>query len=134
MENKRVLLFGYSKGNLGNDLFVYILTKKYKNVEFFIHINEEKYKKAFENISNLNCLDSDRNVDNINIDEYDAFIYVGGSIFMESEYGWNEAKEFNKFLQKVKEKNKPFFYITCNFRTIQNKRIFKFNSRKFKTM
>ncbi len=117
-ENKRVLLFAYSKANLGDDLFVYILANKFPDVHFFIHINDEKYKRAFENVRNLKFLEEAREVDNININDYDAFIYVGGSIFIESEYGRNEAKEFYKFIKKVKGGNKPFFYMSCNFRTI----------------
>lgn len=115
MESKKILLFTYSKANLGDDLFVYILAKKYSDVEFFVHINDERYKKAFQNLKNLKCLEDAREVKKVNIDDYDAFIYVGGSIFIESEYGRHEAREFNKFIKRVKEKNKPFFYMNCNF-------------------
>ena len=48
MEKKKVLLFTYSKANFGDDLFVYILANRYKNIEFYIQIQEPKYKKAFE--------------------------------------------------------------------------------------
>lgn len=34
---------------------------------------------------------------------------------MESEYGMHEMKEFNKFIKRCKEKNKKFFYMSCNF-------------------
>lgn len=115
MGNKKVLIFAYSKANLGDDLFICVLTNKYKNVDFFIHVQDEMFNKAFKNYENLKILDDERLVDNVNIDDYDGFIYVGGSIFIESEYGWHEAKEFNKFIKRVKEKNKPFFYISCNF-------------------
>ena len=47
MEKKKVLLFTYSKANFGDDLFVYILANRYKNIEFYIQIQEPKYKKAF---------------------------------------------------------------------------------------
>jgi colanic acid/amylovoran biosynthesis protein len=115
MEKKKVLLFTYSKANFGDDLFVYILANRYKNIEFYIQIQEPKYKKAFENLHNVIILNEAREVDKINVNEFDAFVYVGGSIFIESEYGKHEAKEFNKFIKKVKENGKPFFYMTCNF-------------------
>ena len=44
MEKKKVLLFTYSKANFGDDLFVYILANRYKNIEFYIQIQEPKYK------------------------------------------------------------------------------------------
>lgn len=115
MGNKRILLFGYSRANLGDDLFVYTLVTRYKDIQFFIQITDENYKKAFENLENLKCLDEKRYVNNINIDDYDGFIYVGGSIFKESEYARHEAKEFNEFIKKVKKNNKKFFYMSCNF-------------------
>ena len=101
MEKKKVLLFTYSKANFGDDLFVYILANRYKNIEFYIQIQEPKYKKAFENLHNVIILNEAREVDKINVNEFDAFVYVGGSIFIESEYGKHEAKEFNKFIKKV---------------------------------
>ena len=55
---KKVLLFGYSRVNFGDDFFVYILAKKYANIDFYIHIKEEQYKKPFENIKNIHCLDT----------------------------------------------------------------------------
>ena len=118
---KKILLFGYSRANLGDDLFVYTLVSRYKDIQFYIHIADTKYKKAFENLKNLKCLEEQRHVDNINIDDYDSFIYVGGSIFKESEYAKHEAKEFKEFIKKVKEKNKKFFYMSCNFGPYQTK-------------
>lgn len=112
---KKVLLFGYSRANFGDDLFVYILANKYKNTQFFIHIKEEKYRKPFKNLKNINFLDEERNVRDVEIEKFDAFAYVGGSIFIESEYSRHEVKEFNYFIKECNKHNKPFFYITCNF-------------------
>ena len=112
---KKVLLFGYSRVNFGDDFFVYILAKKYANIDFYIHIKEEQYKKPFENIKNIHCLDTERDVRKVQISDFDAYIYVGGSIFIESEYSRNEVKEFNYFIKECKKVGKPFFYMTCNF-------------------
>lgn len=112
---KKILLFGYSRANLGDDFFVYMLAKKYEETEFYIHIKEEKYKKGFKNIENIHFIEEERNVDDVKIEEYDGFIYVGGSIFIESEYSYHEQREFHKFIVKCNENNKPFFYMTSNF-------------------
>ena len=114
MKNK-VLLFGYSRANFGDDIFIYMLAKRYKEIEFYIHIKEEKYKKGLKELKNVHYLDEDRDVKKIDIEKYDAFCYVGGSIFIESNYARHEAEEFNYFIKKCKEKGKPFFYMTCNF-------------------
>ena len=42
MEKRKVLLFTYSKANFGDDLFVYILANRYKNIEFYIQIQRTK--------------------------------------------------------------------------------------------
>ena len=112
---KKVLLFGYSRANLGDDLFVYILAKRYEEITFYIHIKDEKFKKPFKNLLNVECLDTDRDVQLINLEDFDAFIYIGGSIFMESDYSKGEVLEFTKLAKKCKENNKPLFYMTCNF-------------------
>lgn len=112
---KKVLVFGYSRANLGDDLFIYILAKKYTDLSFYIHIKEEKYKRAFQNISNITCLEVDRDVHAVEINDFDAYIYIGGSIFIESEYSKGELSEFTRLGKKCKENNKPLFYMTCNF-------------------
>lgn len=112
---KRVLLFGYSRANLGDDLYIYILAKRYEDIQFSIHIREEKYRKPFRNLPNVICLDTDRDVHLLNLSDFDAFIYIGGSIFMESPYSKGEVSEFTALAEKCKEKNKPLFYMTCNF-------------------
>ena len=118
---KKVLLFAYSRANFGDDLFIYILANKYPNVQFYIHIKDENYKKPFKNLKNIYFLDSERDVRCIDINEFDGYIYVGGSIFIESEYSRIEVKEFNYFIKECNKKNKPFFYITCNFGPYQTK-------------
>ena len=112
---KKVLLFAYSRANFGDDLFVYILANKYPNIQFYIHIKDEEYKKTFINLKKVNFLDGDRDTRSINIEDFDGYIYVGGSIFIESEYSRHEVREFNSFIKKCNKNNKPFFYITCNF-------------------
>ena len=119
---KKVLLFGYSRCNFGDDMFIYMFAKRYENIDFYIHISEEKYKKAFSEQKNIYFIDVQRNVRDIEIDKYDAFCYIGGSIFIESEYALHEAEEFSYFIKKIKKINKPFFYITCNFGPYKTKK------------
>ncbi|MCI8760724.1 MAG: polysaccharide pyruvyl transferase family protein [Clostridia bacterium] len=129
---KKVLLFGYSRANFGDDLFVYILAKRYQDIQFSIHIKEPKYKRPLENLENINFIEEERNVDLVKIEEFDAFIYVGGSIFMESEYARHEAKEFNYFIKECNKQGKPFFYMTCNFGPYQTQEYLNMIRENFK--
>lgn len=115
MEKKKVLLFAYTKVNLGDNLFIYMLVNRYPNIDFYIHVVEKEYEKVYKNINNLHYIHEPRDINTININEFDAYLHVGGSIFMESEYGMHEIKEFNKFIKQCKEHHKKFFYMSCNF-------------------
>ena len=114
-KKKKILLFAYTKPNLGDNLFIYMLLKRYENIDFYIHVVEKDYEKIYKDFKNINFIYTGRNLGEVNIDEFDAFIYVGGSIFMESEYAVHELTEFNYFIKQCNEKNKKFFYMSCNF-------------------
>lgn len=114
-ERKKILLFAYTKVNLGDNLFIYLLLKRYPNIDFYIHVVEKEYENVYKNFDNLHYIYEGRDINKVNIEEFDAYLYIGGSIFMESEYGMHEIKEFNKFIKKCKENNKKFFYMSCNF-------------------
>jgi colanic acid/amylovoran biosynthesis protein len=115
MNKKRILLFVYTKLNLGDNLFIHTLAEKYPNIDFYTHSLDKEYNKAFEKYNNVKIIEEERLVDLVDIDFFDEFIYIGGSIFIESEYSIGELKEFNKFIKKCHEKNKKFYYMSCNF-------------------
>ena len=129
--NKKILLFVYTKLNLGDNLFVYILSKKYPDIDFYMQSKDEDYKKAFENFKNVKFINQDRLVDNIDIDFFDGYIYIGGSIFIESGYSFGELREFNKFIKKCKERNKKFFYMSCNFGPYQTEEYLELAKKNF---
>ena len=114
-ERKKILLFAYTKVNLGDNLFIYMLLKRYKEIDFYIQVVEEDYENVYKEFDNLHYFHDGRNLNLVNIEDFDAYIYVGGSIFIESDYGMQEMKEFNKFIKKCKEAGKKFFYMSCNF-------------------
>lgn len=128
---KKILLFAYTKVNLGDNLFIYLLLKKYPNVDFYIHVVEKEYKEVYNNFTNLHYIYEKRDINQINIEKFDAYLYVGGSIFMESEYGMHEMKEFNKFIKKCKEHNKKFFYMSCNFGPYKTQEYLKLAKENF---
>ena len=130
-DKKKILLFAYTKANLGDNLFIYMLLERYTNIDFYIHVVEKGYEDIYRGFENIHFIYTGRNLDDINIEEFDAYIYVGGSIFMESEYGMNELKSFNNFIKKCKEKNKKFFYMSCNFGPYKTQKYFELARETF---
>lgn len=134
MENKRmkVILFAYAAINLGDNLFIYILLKRYPDIDFYIQVQDEEYKKIYKGFKNIHFLDEPRNVRIVDVNKYDAFIYVGGSIFMESEYAIHEMKEFNYLINLCIGNDKKFFYMSSNFGPYKTKEYVNLARENFK--
>ena len=115
---KKVFLLAYPEINLGDDIFVVMLLKRYPEIQFFINIPDVSKRIAFNGIKNISFIQnvSDRkDYDSIDVREYDAFIYIGGSVFMENDWGLQDNTNINRFVLRAKELGKPFFYISSNF-------------------
>ena len=54
--NKKVLLFGYSRANFGDDLFVKMLLEKYKNIDFYIKYDKYEFLDILDKYDNLHVL------------------------------------------------------------------------------
>lgn len=123
------LIKAYTKVNLGDDLFVKILTERYKKEQFTLLI-DKRYSKPFRKYKNLklyefNLLESVINsfearsgrtlVFNKKRDKLlrkiDSFIHIGGSIFIENT---NWRYELEKFKADV-ENSDNYFIIGANF-------------------
>lgn len=102
----KVLIDAYLEGNFGDDLLVYIICRRYKNVDFYIFADDEYKKNHFDKLDNIHCLGSievnhslssrffDRvgsyfKLPRLAIREktkemhFDFFLVLGGSIFIE---------------------------------------------------
>lgn len=112
----KILLIAYVKGNFGDDLFIKTVINRYPDVEFYINSENEEYFKSFKKYSNINVILEKRDFSKIDIDFYDAFLYVGGSIFIESAgTGIKRLNDFREFVLSCKEKGKKFYYLSSNF-------------------
>lgn len=113
---KKIFILAYIRKNLGDDLFVSTLLKKYKNedVMFYIHINNEKFIADFEKYDNLIILNGKEGIFDKDI-KYDAYVYIAGSIFMEKDNSIEFVKELKKYVKECNKKEKPFFFISTNF-------------------
>ena len=111
----KIYLFAYTKTNLGDDLFLYILLNRYKSIDFYINIQEkDRNSKFIQSFENLHLVDGEDKY-NVNIEDYDAFIYIGGSIFMENDISIKKLYRLNKLIRDCKNINIPFYYISSNF-------------------
>jgi len=103
---KQIYIKAYTKLNVGDDLFVFILCTRYPNVQFFIK-DAGVYTKSFKNIHNLNVMQNTENI------HFDAIVYIGGSIFME-----NSPISVEKLLnlkEEIIKVNIPTYIIGANF-------------------
>lgn len=132
---KKVFLMAYLRKNFGDDLFVKMLLEKYKNIEFYIkHDNyvDVDVLDQYENLHVLHGKDTDEELYNSNVNEYDAYVYIGGSIFIEGGHCYNLSEKFYDFVKRCKENNKPFCYISCNYGPYQTQEYFELSQKDFK--
>lgn len=112
---KKVYIMAYSKMNLGDDLFIDMLVKRYKNVEFYSK-NMQMESTAYRQNKNLHFIDY--NLDDLltlDITDFDAFVYIGGSIFMEHAGGVERVQKLKDLAIKCNTLCIPFYYISSNF-------------------
>ena len=113
---KKVLLLCYLLNNVGDDLFVSILLKRYKNIEFIYYCEDDKYTKVFSEYKNLTVISGfDETNDDYVIDDVDCCIYIGGSIFREIKGGVVKKRRYLDLIKAFKSSGKPFFYVSSNF-------------------
>lgn len=104
--SKKVYLKAYTKLNLGDDLFVFILCSRYPNTEFYLK-EHHSYTDVFKSIKNLTLLKDTENI------QFDAMVYIGGSIFMERSPA--SIAGFVDLKKEIVRENIPTFIIGANF-------------------
>lgn len=121
---KKVYLYAYDRQNLGDDLFVHTITKRYPDVQFYIWTGAEN-KVVFKCLPNLKVIDRDSKwvhflhklrpsfVNHYRYgveDKCDAIVYIGGSIFMEYP-NWEQLLAW----WESEAEHRPFMALGCNF-------------------
>lgn len=121
---KKVFLYAYDHRNLGDDLFVHAITRRYPNVEFYFW-SDRNNRKTFQRISNMKVLDKNSALVQMLhrlrpsfVSRYkgwlesrcNAVVYIGGSIFMEYE-NWEQILTWWEY----EVQNRPFYILGANF-------------------
>lgn len=123
---KKVMVYAYTKFNLGDDLFLKILFDRYPDT-YFILFSPKEYNKMFKqknvkiiSINNfflrgINYI-SRRINKKLTINKFisktcDASVYIGGSIFQQSKSWENQIVNRENLLNK----DQPFYVLGANF-------------------
>lgn len=122
---KKIVMYFYNKGNLGDDLFVNIINERYSNrLEFFSKKRASySYPKDILNHKNgviwlllkIVSMIFNNNFELIYLlKRNDLLLYIGGSIFIENNESnnlskWNREKIFYSKLKK------PYYILGANF-------------------
>jgi colanic acid/amylovoran biosynthesis protein len=119
----------YLAKNLGDDLFIHILSNRFPNAKFVVNYYGDDYDEFLANYSNVKkseypiqykLLNRMKIYDYINdanrlSKEYDVLIFLGGSIFREEDYWKDLYKVREKMLQAFRKKGKPVLVLGANF-------------------
>lgn len=126
---KKVFVDIYLQYNLGDDLFLDILVKKYPNCEFTINYLGKNYDQFISKYGNvrrrkytilnkigqrLKIMDSITNYNKV-AEEHDILLFIGGSIFREEEYHQSLFQDRMKIVREFKKREKSVFVLGANF-------------------
>jgi colanic acid/amylovoran biosynthesis protein len=137
---KKALINYYSKNNLGDDLFIKIITSRYENIFSIIHgestftksiKNLNVYKKSYIFVVWYKIIERITNKRNILLKKClkynDILIYIGGSIFIEGGDipKWKKEATFYKCL------NKYYYIVGSNVGPYKSKEFLKILNQIF---
>lgn len=122
---KRILVKGYFKGNLGDDLFLKVLADRYPNetfeilvdptvVSYYMSLKNVKIVKKniwFKIVNKLTNIFSDGGIYTVLLRRYKAVVEIGGSIFPEKK----RARSVNTERLYLSKRMKHYFVIGSNF-------------------
>ncbi|MGM8366161.1 polysaccharide pyruvyl transferase family protein [Virgibacillus sp. W0181] len=143
---KKVMVYAYTRFNLGDDLFIKVLCERYPQTTFVLYAPRNYQKVFHETNKNVHVISSDLFlVRGINFlfrlfgihnlcrkliaSTCDGVVYVGGSLFMEIRY-WEKSFRNTK---EMKLKGKPFFLLGANFGPFQEADFFEKHKALFQT-
>lgn len=121
---KKVFLYAYDRQNLGDDLFVHTITRRYPDVQFYIW-SDRKNRETFSTLPNLKVIDKDAQLVRflrklrpslaVRYKSWlekrcDAVVYIGGSIFYEYRHG-----EGLPVWWRYMAESRPLFVMGANF-------------------
>lgn len=126
MRRRNVLVSAYYAKNVGDDLFLKSLFSRYENIDWYLLTANRHYQNMFKDYPHVNILHTYRELGTINmfisrskltrhIKKYDAFVMIGGSIFIQNK-GWKNVYSIrHQLIQLLNKYNIPSYIIGANF-------------------
>lgn len=128
----KILIKSYMELNVGDDLYLHILFKRYTDVNFDVLVSNGKlvdtYNKAFSIYKNVNVKPKSTKlysriqyklrpsyIDKIQFKTYDACVYIGGSLFIENTGDQRFDNLIKKEVSFFNRHKKPVFILSSNF-------------------
>lgn len=126
---KKIFVDIYLAFNLGDDLFLDILSKEYPEAEFTINyvgrdydkfiakyknVKRRKYTLLYKILQKLKIKDTLTNYKNI-AESHDAMIFMGGSIFRDESYHESLYRDRINMIDEFNKLDKPVFILGSNF-------------------
>lgn len=136
----KVLVRAYLAHNFGDDLFLHILFCRYPHVDFEIDDTTGEYDTFLSNYENAKSCSGPSFFDKLHrrldsasvrhsvIKNYDAVVYVGGSIFMENTSNNLLDRMTENEVYYCKTRKIPYYFLSCNFGPYES--IHYFNRKK----
>lgn len=113
---KNVLLYAYTAHNFGDDLFIDIVCRRYPQTNFYLYA-ARTYQETFQDLNNLHIIPWPSKLHRPFLRrKIDLVLYVGGSLFMQTDKWQKELKRVNK----MQINKKPFFILGANFGPFQD--------------
>lgn len=133
MGRKNVLVSAYFAKNVGDDLFLKSLFDRYKNVNWYLLTANDEYKKVFKAYPHVDIIKTYREIGCINmfitlsamtrqIKKYDAFVMIGGSMFIQNEQWEHLFLMRYKLIRLLYKYDVPSFIIGANFGPYKDER------------
>lgn len=136
---KKIFVDVYLAYNLGDDLFLDILSKKYPKAEFTVNyvgrdydefiakyknVKRRKYTLLDKVLQKLKIKDTLTNYKNI-AESHDAMIFIGGSIFRDESYHESLYIDRINMIDEFNKLDKPVFILGSNFGPYTREEFFK---------
>src|SRR5699024_9632383 len=135
----------YTAFNLGDDLFLHVLARRYPSSTFLIAA-PKKYQAKFKQLTNVRIIPNDffrfrlinklaslffrpRFLEQGHAKKCDGIIYIGGSLFMQTA-NW---KRTYKQIEAMMMKGKPFYLLGANFGPFEDKLFFQTYEKLFRS-
>ena len=125
----KVFVDVYMAKNLGDDLFIDILAKKFPKTSFtlnyygngyddflskYSNLNKSNYCVAYKVLNRLGIYDYINDAKRIS-KQFDVLVFLGGSIFREESYWKDVYAQRMKLVQEFRKQSKPVFILGANF-------------------